>query len=316
MKSPKIEWLGRSTWTDFILGEPSDPTHALNRERFLSDLNEFRDLPQRTLKGRRGGLGFIPPTVVTNAEYVLLPRVGAPAAISVDLSKPTVVLMNGQLRLYVDEWLATGRTKEGVEDPRERDLTKAPIACWAIRNFAMKERFELEPVRHGLRLRLPGSWPSDPLQSANRLFALLFLCDWRLKIAKCRRDGCGCYFELNHWNRVYKRGTFCPECVRARSLDSAIVHTAKARREAELELYRLAAQRFSKRIAKNPNWHGDRKLKETIAGFLNAQIEHRQDLRAVYRSGGRQGVSLKWLGWAKHRSGIENAVREVAHAKG
>jgi hypothetical protein len=80
-------------------------------------------------------------------------------------------------------------------------------------------------------------------------------------------------------------------------------------------LYSLAAERFSKRITKEPNWHRDQSLKKAIIRYLNAQIERNEGLSAIYHSGRRQGITLKWLGWQKHQRAIEKAVKESADAE-
>jgi hypothetical protein len=221
---------------------------------------------------------------------------------------------SAQLRLYIDQWLDTGMTAQGAETPSTRDLAKAPGAHAAISRFASKLRVQFEVRRDGLGLRLP-SWSGKkplemetPLETADKLCALFFLCDWRLRLAKCRRAACGRYFELKHWNRVYKRGIACPDCARVRS---ALLSTSKAREKAETELYRLVARRFGKRIAKTPNWHRDPKLRAEIIQFMNARIADRDSLRSVYRA----SLTGKWLSWPKNRNGIEKVVKGRIHAE-
>src|SRR5258706_6675702 len=76
---------------------------VLSRDRFFAALNENRDSPQRSFK--------------------LKPRSALGNAIRLSSA---VVSMSAQLRLYVDEWLDTGVSPQGVENPSARDLTKAP----------------------------------------------------------------------------------------------------------------------------------------------------------------------------------------------
>lgn len=262
---------------------------VLNRDRFLSELNSLRDCPQNISELRRS---------------VLLHHLPG-----------TPVLMNAQLRLYVDEWLDTGVKPDGVEDPRTRDLTKAPNACYAVGAFASRQRFWLEPAADGLYLRFPNerelrgiSSPNDSaLDQANRLFTLFFLCGWRFKLAKCRR--CENYFELKHSNRVYKRGTACYGCTRVRSAEFS---TSKARKMAQAKLYRLVARRFRKRISKCRDWHRDAKLRAEIVDFLNEQLGENVSLLRVYR----RWLTGKWLSWSKNRDGIERAVRGKVHVEG
>lgn len=269
----------------------------LNRDRFFEILNADRDLPQITFKPRLGGVlisGFIPRD---QQGYRI----------------------NAQLRMYIDEWLNTGRSKDGTEDPRLRDLTKAPTACWAIRH-ANREAPRLEPAPNGLNLRFPtesrqasiASAFEQQVDRANTLLTLFFLCEWRLRLAKCRRDDCGCYFELRKSHCTYKKGTFCPECTRARSLESARFSTAEVRKMAEAELYELIGKRFWRRIEQHPRWHEDQSLRKQIVGYVNARIERREDLKTVYRSGVRQGITEKWVAWKKNRLGVEYRVQAIA----
>jgi len=236
-----------------------------------------------------------------------------------------------QLRRHIDEWIDTGVEKDGVEDPRTRNLTGAPNARSAIRRFNRARPVELTVTADGLsvsflqtsqlptnagglmqRVGLPEQTAQD---AADRFLALFFLSPEHEKLAKCRRVECGRYFELRRWNQIYKRGTFCPECTRARSLESAALHTSHARKVAERELYRLVAKRFSTRIAEDPKWQEKQSLKAAIIQYLLGRIESNEALKAVYRRGGRQGIGLKWLGWAKHQRGIESAVKESTHAQ-
>jgi hypothetical protein len=227
------------------------------------------------------------------------------------LSAP--VLMNAQLRMYVDEWLDTG-VKNGVEDPRTRDLTQAPHACWAVRSFSSKRTFYLEPGPDGLYLQFPNesgerviaSPNEQPIDQANRLFSLFLMCDWRLKLAKCRR--CGDYFELKQCNRSYKRGIACPGCARVRS---AVLSTSKARKNAETALYCLVARRFGRRIGRTPNWYRDPRLRAEIIEFVNERIRNSNSLVSVYR----KRLTGKWLSWFKNRDGIEKALKRKVHAE-
>jgi hypothetical protein len=150
----------------------------------------------------------------------------------------------------------------------------------------------------------------SPQDKADGLFVHFCLSSWRLRLAKCKR--CGHYFWLKHWNRHYKRGTACSTCTRSRSMESAMLSTSKAREQAGRELYQRAARRFGKRIAEQPNWYRDSKVRAEMVGFLNEQIAKSHHLLSVYR---RQ-LTGKWLSWPKNRDGIERAVKGRIHAEG
>src|SRR5690242_971263 len=88
---------------------PVEILGALNRDRFLAVLNGDRELPQRTFQLR-------PRSILGNTIRL----------------RSAVVSTSAQLRLYVDERLDTGVDGQGVEDPRARDLARAPNACAAV----------------------------------------------------------------------------------------------------------------------------------------------------------------------------------------
>ena len=233
------------------------------------------------------------------------------------------------LRVYVDELLDTAYSK-GVETPRLRDLAKAPNARGAILRFSRENppqfaiagdsvSVEFLAGRLGTisdLMRMRGGVLEEPQQGADRYFGLLLLSGWQRNLARCRRAGCHRYFWLKHPNRTYKRGTCCPSCSGARSREAAVLSTARTRTIAEEALYRLVAQRFSKQIARGPNWFVQPRLKAAITEYLNEEIARTDHLSAVYRSGGRVGITSKWLGWARNRLGIERAVKKGTHAKG
>ena len=268
--------------------KPKGSRGGLDRDLFLSELNSARKLPQTVSKLR-------------------FTRAGRPSLLHHLPNIP--VLMNAQLRMYVDEWLDTGVAR-GVEDPRRRDLTKAPNACWAVRHFAAQQKSLIEPARDGLYLRFPDvgqntglrgfRGPSEAIDNANLLFSSFLLCEWRHKLAKCRE--CREYFELSHCNRAYKRGIACPACARTRSASLSI---AKARKQAEARLHALVATRFKKRILANQNWHRDQTIRSVIISFLNKQISGTGGLQSVYP----RGLTSKWLSWDKNRTSIERLVQ-------
>ena len=234
-------------------------------------------------------------------------------------------LLRSQLRLYVNEWLSTGMTGHG-ECPRERDLTKAPNASRAIRRFSDRGAVDLVIERGGVSAGFV-AYPPMTLQnmarvaqaqelaeeSADRLFTILFMSGWHRRLGRCTRLGeCGRYFELKHWNRLYKRGTVCPECTRVRSLESAALNTSRTREQVRNDLYRLVAARFANRISRRADWHRDLKLRATVLEFLNQRIGKDRGLKAIYGD----GITGKWLSWSRNRKGIEEAVKRSVYAQG
>jgi hypothetical protein len=148
-----------------------------------------------------------------------------------------------RLRTLVDEWLNSGLGPTGEEDARTRDLAKTPTAARVLQKYSRKQSVLLVVGPEGLHVTLHGGpqWtigdsmksPDVPLRPrstediADGLFAQFCLSEWRCKLAKCRRAGCGRYFWLNHWNRLYKRGIACPGCARIRSSENSTIRARK-----------------------------------------------------------------------------------------
>ncbi len=149
--------------------------------------------------------------------------------------------------------------------------------------------------------------------AAQRMFVAMLLSDWRLTIAQCCQ--CQIYFLLKHWNRTYRTGTRCPGCIKKRRQVSAGTITVQVRRQAEQQLYQLAARRFAKRILKTPAWQKQAIFKADIAEYLNLQIQKRRELQTIYYAGGRNGITGKWLAHSKNWNGIEQAIKRGSDAK-
>jgi hypothetical protein len=212
--------------------------------------------------------------------------------------------LSATLTRWVDEWLDSGRTQEGVDDPRTRDFKRAHNVDQAAYEFTDRQKVWFMGGSQNLELWLRQPF-LEPEDLAREQLVLFLLSNLRFKLAKCRREGCGQYFVLKHWKRTYRRGTVCGSCQRSRSLESAAQATAEDRRAAQEKLYTLAAKRFRSRLRSNDNWAQDAALNEQLIEYLNSMINASAELSRVYRA----GVTKKWLGWAKNRLGIETAVR-------
>ena len=46
-----------------------------------------------------------------------------------------------------------------------------------------------------------------------------------------------------------------------------------------------------------------------MVDYLNQAIDGNDELRAIYRSGGRDGITIKWIAYANNRAGIADAIR-------
>lgn len=217
------------------------------------------------------------------------------------------------LRGWVDEWLDSGRDKDGQEDPRERSFDKARDSAQAAHEYSKlgklhlipyKDRLVLSPDEYDPKRRIVRSLIGIPPENyAKEKLTLFLLSELRNKLAKCHK--CGQYFVLRHWNRLYKRGTLCDSCKRSRSEESAIKATAEVRDHAKAQLYDFAAKKFAKQIDSTPDWHRQKTLKNAIAKFLSAKIERSESLRAVYKS----GVTGKWVSRSENWNAIDTAAK-------
>jgi hypothetical protein len=219
------------------------------------------------------------------------------------------------LRGWVDEWLDSARDEHGGEDPRERSFAKARgtvLAASEPRKIRFIGRgnslspwfdtYDKEPT--GSLQPLIGQ-PPRSTEYAREQLVFFLLSDVRFRLAKCRKEHCGTYFLLRHWNRQYKRGTLCDSCNRSRSEESAIKATAQVRDDAKRELHKSAAKKFAKQIRSTPRWHQQKELKDRIADFLNTRIERSESLGSVYKG----GITGKWVARSENWNGIETALK-------
>ncbi len=292
LSSPKLTALinyGPDSWISYAVTQPTDLTPlsivgTLDSGRLLRALNTPRQPGEEDLRSKLSKSGVLvrQSMLVKHNENV-------------------------QLRIFVDDWLSTGVKHDGVENPRERNLQMTHFARQAIHRFANNTPLHLAVGREGISIQLP-SEPSVPLlrspeqkgAEAARMFSLLCLSSWRMRLAKCRRVECGLYFLLKHPNRIYKSGTRCPDCTRKTSLLSAQESTKAHRLDGEAMLYKVAAARFSKQITRCPDWYKDSGVVSEIIGQLNREIEKRATLKSLYPN----GLTQKWLSWQKNREGI------------
>jgi len=108
-----------------------------------------------------------------------------------------------RLRIYVDEWLATGVKEDGSERPFQRNLGCTPQALLAVTTYM--ERYPatvdltLDSYELSVYLAEVDALPSpsgnpyyDIALDATRLFVGAMASDWRWHLCKCRH--CGRYF--------------------------------------------------------------------------------------------------------------------------
>jgi hypothetical protein len=219
------------------------------------------------------------------------------------------------LRVWIDEWLDSGRTKNG-DDPQTRNIEKAKQAADAAYEFSKRGRIVLLPDGKSLGLWIAKYDPEPvstlrplvgprPEDYAREHLVFFLLSDLRFRLAKCRNEHCGKYFLLTRTNQLYKRGTLCSTCGRGRSQESAKDATATARKVLRGELWASVAKRFSKQIAGNVSWYQDDALKKDIAAYLNSTFADSEPFKTAYKS----GISGKWIANVKNWKPITKAAK-------
>ena len=223
--------------------------------------------------------------------------------------------ISARLRRWVDDWLDSGRTAEGVECPATRN---SEVVSAAVDEYSKRGKMRLVGSKDGLQLWFDLQAEKAPPTTggfAEKIFietvageklALFLLSDLSIRLAKCRAPECGRYYLLKHSHRTYRTGTLCDECRRARSSEGRAAATDDERSDAKTRLHKFVAKRFRTQIIENPDWRKDPKLKDQIAQFLNGRIERSASLAKVYPS----GVTGKWVANAKNWGAIEAATRK------
>jgi|SRR5215472_767103 len=227
-----------------------------------------------------------------------------------------------QLRDWVDEWINSGRDAHGVETPATRNYEKAQTVERAVEDYSLGSRMCLMGFGQALYLSfdlfgqteesVAGKFTLAPAIKtiAGEKLVLILLSDLRFKLARCRHQECGKFFILKHWKRTYRNGTFCSECQRQRSHNSALLATANGRERVEEELHLLVAKQFKNQILADPGWHKDPKLKARITRYLNSRIERSAELAKAYP----RGITGKWIARESNWDGITQTAKEGAPA--
>ena len=216
----------------------------------------------------------------TNGFYAKVKGPPFCAAPDSDYAEADRVLIQ-TLREYVDEWLQTGRTKEGTEEPATRSLEAAKRACWAFIDYSMNHPptpicgpvpgfiLPFETQRRVCGLDRP---IEDAKDEAARLFTLLVTSNWSRSIRKCQR--CGTYSVISkNCRSVYKRGTRCRSCS---SHESAQRQTDERRKERHLTRLDFAAEGLNKWNQTNRRFSktNRRSSKEIwLANYVNGRMD-------------------------------------------
>jgi hypothetical protein len=190
-------------------------------------------------------------------------------------------LASAYLREFVDEWLNTGRNRDGSESPGQRILEQAPGAYEALWNYVHQAppRWSGSSDSSGFCLIIgePSSYLGQPpdffsAQSieAGRLFTGIMASDWKDRLCKCRYGRCGRYFVHAMPRKSYRYGTFCSR--EHASLVVADVTMRRVRGEALTTLVEAAAQKLVRWKIRDSSWQTDRSLKGRLASELCSVI--------------------------------------------
>jgi hypothetical protein len=169
-------------------------------------------------------------------------------------------ILTENLRSYVDDWLVSGRTPDGCEEPRKRSLLRKNddgTATWTRAGNVVKLYLSDHPIPAGMMddgkgigvafaedLR-PILGHENPVQSADHAAARLFVhfmdSEDRWQLAKCYL--CRRYFYPERKLRPrYSLGAYCVDCRRTASKDK----TGLSRKQWTEEVLKLAAEAWPK----------------------------------------------------------------------
>ncbi len=213
-------------------------------------------------------------------------------------------ILIAELRGLVDEWLASGRRPDGVEEPKARNLKKAEYAYQAMTDWAFSHKPPLFPTTSGDMIVAFGwsEWrtngqddpKTDAREEARRIFVLLMNSVVKYALFKCGETNCGCYYILERPRGTYKRGTFCPQHRRRVSALRGTKEKRDQERSAALEIAVDAHRNW-------PNLTERTRAKyKTEKGYIANKLFH-------------LGLTAKWV--TRNLSEIENRAKESDHAK-
>jgi hypothetical protein len=204
-------------------------------------------------------------------------------------------VMTETLRSFVDEWLDSGRTTDGQEEPQKRTLSLS--ACLAVNGYLQRhppQFFVFEGNKIGAVFaeeKPPRTGPDNPIaeakEEATRLFVHFMDSDARRLIAKCHY--CKEHFYPKRIQDLYKRGAYCEACRAKASM-------VNSRREWTKKVLELAAESW-------PKWkasHGPRQ--RWVAMQVNGKLSAKD-----------KRITGRWI--TENDEKILGMVREMAAEK-
>jgi hypothetical protein len=222
---------------------------------------------------------------------------------------------------YVDEWIDSGRRRDGSEAPTERNVSTVTNLRIAVEVYSVTGRIvcafpndkvpvaELsgwfrageDPVSDTVLLR---DDPADHAEEeAVRIVTMLLLSqDWRLRLAKCRK--CGRYFLLPQRRKeVYENGCFCS------TAHNRAVTATKRMRERRSRCYEKQIEHAAVELLRQWNdttsWYEDVILKRNLVIAVNQGLASNSDRV-------RDEITINWV--TRHRSEIQAKAKEMMHA--
>jgi hypothetical protein len=261
--------------------------------------------------------GFVRNYLATSPVFT--PRVdaaggwGLPVTISREESRlMAAALVSAYLRTHVDDWLETGRNRDGSESPLRRDLLKSFVTHEAFRRHKrnLPRSLPLFPDPRGFRIMIAERLSEPSAQSffeaqsvdAQRLFVGIMASDWSERLCKCRYPLCGKYFLCSKVRRSYRHGTFCSPEHRSRASADAL--TKRRRSDVRRELEEYAARQLAKWRSTSA-WQDDNAVKLRLAVSLSTRMNEKAWLRA-----GRHDVRVNWV--TRHSTAIEQRRLRLA----
>jgi hypothetical protein len=213
-------------------------------------------------------------------------------------------ILIAELRGLVDEWLASGRHPDGVEEPKARILNSAGSAFHAMELWAFSHSSRVIPFPSGELLVTVG-WPelrmngqddpkADAIDEARRIFVLLMDASVKFALFKCGEPSCGCYYILERPRGTYKRGTYCPQHRRRVSALRGTKEKRDRERNAALE------------IAADAHWNWPSLTERTRA-------KHKTKKAYIASKLTNAGFTAKWV--TRNLTEIENRAKGDDHAE-
>jgi len=215
-----------------------------------------------------------------------------------------------RLRMYVDQWLASGFDANGLEEPQKRhllpehstpnsDLTTF-LNRWLSTHHPQATVFATGEIRqqYSRRTEVTRDNAVSPIQDANDELAreLIYYLQSPLKwtLTRCANAKCGHYYVRRRPRALYKSPTYCSACRRSATARLAMDRKRAGERHASLDAAAIAFNRWP-----------------TLSD--STRRRYRSDERAYITQAVRRfGISRTWV--SRNLSEIERVAGGSNHA--